>query len=226
MGAELRGKVDAATSGSTWSLVLVGVFAVGREGLETALFLWAATQAGTGLHRRGRAHRRRCSEPRSGSAPPSSLAGCSTAVRCAINLSSFFAWTGGFLILVAAGVLAYGIHDLQEGGFLPGVTDVAFDVSGTIVPGTWYATVLKGVLNFSPVTTRLEAVAWVLYAVPVMVLFVLGVRRRQAAVAPAGAARLRRTAVVVRAAARAGSVGRVQTTARPARRSPSRGRSR
>ena len=63
---------------------------------------------------------------------------------------------------------------------------MAFDVSDVIGPGTWYATVLKGVLNFSPATTKLQAAAWVLYAVPVMVLFVAGVRRRTAA-APAPA---------------------------------------
>ena len=101
-----------------------------------------------------------------------------------INLTRFFTWTGVFLIFVAAGVLSYGIHDLQEAGFLPGLNNLAFDVSDTIAPGTWYATVLKGVLNFSPVTTRLEALAWVLYVVPTLALFIRSVRRRTSTPAP------------------------------------------
>ena len=83
-----------------------------------------------------------------------------------INLTRFFTWTGAFLILVAAGVLAYGVHDLQEARFLPGLHDLAFDVSDTVDPTTWYGTLLKGIFNFSPATTWLEAAAWLLYVVP------------------------------------------------------------
>ena len=182
LSGELRGQIDKAAEGSRWSLAVVAVLAVGREGLETALFLWAATQAGT---REAAGSVTPTWEPLLGAA-----LGIATAVvlgyllyrgAITINLSRFFTWTGAFLILVAAGVLSYGVHDLQEARFLPGLNNVAFDVSGVIDPTTWYATLLKGVFNFSPVTTTLEATAWLLYAVPVMALFLVGIRRRAAA---------------------------------------------
>ena len=121
LSGELRGRIDVAAEGSRWSLVVVAVLAVGREGLETALFLWAATQAGT--------------RDVVGAATPTwqpllgAALGILTAVALgyliyrgalSINLSRFFTWTGAFLIVVAAGVLAYGVHDLQEARFLPG----------------------------------------------------------------------------------------------------------
>lgn len=179
LSGELRGQIDRAADGGRWSLVVVAVLAVGREGLETALFLWAATQAGT--------------RDAVGSVTPTwepllgAFLGLLTAVAIGvalykgavrINLSRFFTWTGAFLIVVAAGVLAYGVHDLQEAGVLPGLNSLAFDVSDTIEPSGFLGTLLKGVFNFSPATTWLEAAAWLLYAVPVMTLFVLGVRRR------------------------------------------------
>jgi high-affinity iron transporter len=179
LSGELRGRIDVAADGGRWSLVVVAMLAVGREGLETALFLWSATRAGT--------------RDEGGVAPPTwepllgAALGILTAVVLAtliyrgavsINLSRFFTWTGGFLIIVAAGVLAYGVHDLQEAGFLPGLNSLAFDVSDTVDVNSWYGALLKGVLNFSPATTWLEAAAWLLYAVPVMTLFLLGVRRR------------------------------------------------
>jgi high-affinity iron transporter len=179
LGGELRGRIDAAAEGGRWSLAVVAVLAVGREGLETALFLWAATKAGT---RETVGSVTPTWEPLLGAA-----LGIATAVvlgyliyrgAIRINLSRFFAWTGAFLILVAAGVLAYGIHDLQEARFLPGLDDLAFDVSGTVDVNSWYGALLKGVFNFSPATTKLEAAAWLLYAVPVMALFLVGVRRR------------------------------------------------
>ncbi len=80
-------------------------------------------------------------------------------------------------MIVAAGVLAYGIHDLQEAGSLPGLHSMAFDVSAQIPPGSWYGTLLKGTVNFSPNTTWLQLVAWWLYVVPTLTLFILTVRR-------------------------------------------------
>src|SRR6476659_9511262 len=46
LSGDLKGQVDrAAAAGGAASLVLVAMLAVGREGLETALILWAATAA-------------------------------------------------------------------------------------------------------------------------------------------------------------------------------------
>ena len=175
LSGELRTAVDRAADGSSWSLAVVAMIAVGREGLETAIFIWAATQAAAG--------------PAGSTAQPllGALLGLALAVvlgylifrgAIKINLSRFFFWTGVFLIFVAAGVLSYGVHDLQEAGILPGLNTLAFDVSTVIPPSSWYGTVLKGVFNFSPATTVLEAVVWVCYVVPVLGTFVRGAHRR------------------------------------------------
>lgn len=178
LSTELRQRVDAAAEAGRWALALVAMLAVGREGLETALFLWAATQAAT-------------ADTGSSWSPLLGAAlGLGTAVLLGwliyrgalkINLTKFFTWTGAFLIIVAAGVLSYGVHDLQEAGVLPGLNTLLFDVSGTIRPGTWYAAVLKGVFNFSPQTSVLEGVAWLAYVGIAMPLFFRAVRRKQPA---------------------------------------------
>src|SRR4051794_4147474 len=171
LSGDLKGRVDkAAAAGGTASLVLVAMLAVGREGLETALFLWAATAAADST-----------TGPLVGAA-----LGIGTAVvlgylfyrgAVKINLSKFFTWTGAILIVVAAGVLAYGVHDLQEAGLLPGLNSLAFDVSDVIAPGSWSGTLLKGTLNFSPATTWLEAVVWTVYVVATMTVFFAVIRR-------------------------------------------------
>ncbi len=188
LGGELRGRIDGAAEAGPLALMVVALLAVGREGLETALFLWAATQSVTTGGASVSAW-----QPLTGAA-----LGLATAVLLGwliyrgalrINLSKFFTWTGGFLILIAGGVLSYGVHDLQEAGVLPGLNTVLFDVSATVDPNSWYAALLKGVFNFSPVTSVLEGVVWVLYVVPVMTLFLLRARQRSTAAAPAPADR-------------------------------------
>lgn len=181
LAGELRGQVDAAAEAKPWTLVLIAMLAVGREGLETALFVWSTAQA---AGRDGGS----TTEPLVGA-----LLGLGTAVvlgvaiylgAVTLNLTTFFTWTGAFLVLVAGGVLAYGIHDLQEARFLPGLNSLAWDVTGWYDATSLYGTLIKGIFNFSPQTTWLEAVAWVAYVVPVMFLFLCAVRRRSAA--PAG----------------------------------------
>lgn len=182
LSGELRGRLDVAAEAGGVSLVVVALLAVGREGLETALFLWAATQAAT-------------SSAGSTLTPLlGALIGILTATAMGyafyrgvlrINLSKFFTWTGALLIVIAAGVLAYGVHDLQEAGILPGLNTLAFDVSAQVPQDSWYGTLLKGTVNFSPRTTVLEAIAWFAYVVPTMTLFLTRMRRRSAATAPA-----------------------------------------
>jgi high-affinity iron transporter len=179
---ELESRIDLASGGGV-ALTVLALFAVGREGLETALFLWAATRA-TG----------ETLTPLLGA-----LLGLMVAVVLGVlvyrgalrlDLRRFFTWTGAFLVVVAAGVLSYGIHDLQEAGILPGLHNVAFDVSATIPPSSWYGTVLKGTVNFNSVTTWLQLVCWLAYLVPTMTLFILQVRRPAASSTPPSGAAL------------------------------------
>jgi len=172
LSGELRGQIDRAADAGRWSLVVVAMLAVGREGLETALFLWAATQTATGAHTVSTVP---AWQPITGA-----VLGIATAVvlgyllyrgAVKINLGRFFMVTGALLIFVAAGILAYGVHDLQEAGILPGLNSLAFDVSAAVPPDSWYGVLLKGVFNFSPQTTWLEAVVWTLYVAVVLTLF-------------------------------------------------------
>jgi high-affinity iron transporter len=88
-----------------------------------------------------------------------------------INLAQFFTITGAALVVVAAGVLAYAVHDLQEAEILPGLNNTAFDATEAIPPSSWYGTLLKGLFNLSANPSWLELLAWFAYLVPVMILF-------------------------------------------------------
>jgi high-affinity iron transporter len=164
ISADLRGKLEDAIKMGSTAVVVMAALAVGREGLETALFFFTAAQAAG-----------ETSQPLIGF-----LLGIAVAVVLAyllyrgavkINLGRFFMVTGALLIFVAAGILAYGVHDLQEAGILPGLNSLAFDVSATVPPDSWYGVLLTGVFNFSPQTTWLEAVVWTVYVAVVLTLF-------------------------------------------------------
>ncbi|KOV89663.1 iron uptake transporter permease EfeU [Nocardia sp. NRRL S-836] len=175
IAAELRGKMDQALQVGPVAVVVVSFLSVGREGLETAVFFYSSVQAAGG-----------------GAAQPliGFLAGIAVAVAIAaglyagairFDLGKFFTVTGVLLVFVAAGVLSYGIHDLQEAAILPGLNTLAFDISDVLPEDSWYGAVLKGFFNYSQRTSVLQAVAWVSYVAVVLSLFLVRPRVRAAA---------------------------------------------
>jgi high-affinity iron transporter len=165
IAAELRGKLSDALAIGPVAVAVMASLAVGREGLETMAFFYANVRtAEAGTH-----------QPLIGF-----VVGIAVALvlgwliyRGAIrfNLSKFFTYTGVLLVFVAAGILGYGLHDLQEARVLPGLTTLAFDLSGPMPEDSWYGALLKGLLNYSAQTTVLQAVAWVLYVAVVLTVF-------------------------------------------------------
>lgn len=181
MSGQLKGSLENALKVGSAAVVAMAFLAVAREGLETALFFFSAVQSAGG-----------------GTARPllGFVVGVAVAVALGvalyrgavqINLGTFFKVTGIALIVVAAGILAYGVHDLQEAAILPGLNTLAFDVSTAVPPGSWYGTLLKGVFNFSPASTVAEVSVWVAYIVIVLTMF-LRPARPAAAVRPAATA--------------------------------------
>lgn len=175
MKSTLHNRLDSALVGAGWGVVLLAMLSVGREGIETSLFVWA-TVASTG-----------------GSWEPAvgALLGLASAAvlgfllyrgMVKINLGTFFTWTGAFLILVAAGVFAYGLGDLQEAGLLPGGAAHAYDISRAIPSSSWYGTIAAGILNFNPSPTLLQVAGWVGYLAVVGFFYV---RQHRASARPA-----------------------------------------
>jgi len=180
LSAHLRGEVERAVVVGAGALTVTAFLAVGREGLETTLFLWTAARA-------------------SGEtvAP---LAGATLGLAAAVtlcwllyrqavrlNVGVFFSRTAIALIVIAAGVLAHGLGDLQEAGLLPGQRWIAFDLTAHVDPNSWWISLISGATELSPRMTVLQVVAWVVYLAVVIPAF-LRAGRPAAAPAPAAAA--------------------------------------
>ncbi|WP_433299442.1 iron uptake transporter permease EfeU [Pseudonocardia sp. CA-142604] len=162
--AQLRGEVARAVAVGAGALTVTAFLAVGREGLETTLFIWTAVKA-------------------SGStvAPVIGAAvGLAAAVLLCrllyerairLDLGKFFNRTAIALIVIAAGVLSYGLGDLQDAGWLSGQRWVAFDLTGRVDPNSWWVSILSGVTDLAPRMTVLQVVAWIAYLAVVIPVF-------------------------------------------------------
>ena len=173
ISGELRGDMTRALSVGPVAVTSLAFLAVGREGMETALLMvgYAENTAGS-------------SWPLLGLLLGIAVAALITVLMYVgslrINFATFFKYTGVLLIIVAAGILAYGVRALQTAGWLPGLSNTAFDVSPQFELSSWYGAVFQGIFNFRPDPTVLQVVAWSVYVAIVLPLFL----RPQPAVTP------------------------------------------
>jgi high-affinity iron transporter len=154
--AQLQGEVVRATAIGAGALTIIMFLAVGREGLETTLFLSTA--------------------PRAAGPTAEPLAGAATGLAAAVmiswllyrravklNFGVFVHRTALALMVIAAGVLAHGLGQLQDAALLPGQRWIAFDLTAHAHPGAWWVSLLTGVTDLSPRMTVLQVVTWIAY---------------------------------------------------------------
>jgi high-affinity iron transporter len=172
---ELAVKTDEAlASGSAYALPMLAFVAVGREGLETVLFLYAAFSAS--------------SDP--GASGGGAVIGLLVAIALGygiykgsarLNLRLFFQATGGLIIVVAAGLIASSIHEFNEAGVLLFGTTTAWDISRFIGSSGFLGNLLKGLIGYEPKPTVLQAAGYFAYLVPTLFTFYRGSLRTRTA---------------------------------------------
>jgi high-affinity iron transporter len=183
LSGELNAKVDFALKLGVGALAATAFLAVGREGLETALFLWTAVQASGATV-----------APLIGAAIGVAVAVglCWLLFRRAIriNLGVFFRRTVILLVVIAGGVLAYGLGELQDAALLPGRSWLAFDLTNTIGADSWWVSIVRGITNLTPAMTWLQVVAFVGYVTVVLLVFHRAVTPAPASTEPARQSRM------------------------------------
>ena len=171
MKQQLQDSVQTALNrgnGQGWALVGMAFLAVAREGLESVFFLLAVFQ-----------------QSPTWSMPVGAVLGLLAAVVIGaliyqggmrLNLAKFFRWTGAFLIVVAAGLVAGSLRALHEAGVWNHLQEVVFDSSKYLHEDSPLGVLLGGFFGYTDHPTQGEVLAWLLYLVPVMIWFLHGSR--------------------------------------------------
>ena len=171
--SDLQEKVDTALMTGGFALAGLAFFAVLREGIETALFLYAAAK-GTAVEG-------------TNVAPAAQVLGAFLGLGLAVvlgvmlyrggirmNLRSFFRVTGLLLIVVAAGLFAFALHELQEAGWLPFLEAHPFDISASLPDDSGFGAILRGLLGYHADPSWLEVLGWTAYLAVVGGFFLRG----------------------------------------------------
>lgn len=164
LAQEVDEKVSAAAGlSSGMALGLLAFAAVAREGLETVLFMAAAySSAGTLTTTVG------------------ALAGLGVAVALGfalyrgslkLNIRTVFQATGAVIVVLSAGMLAHGLHELQELGVVPTIMEHLWDTNGVLNEKVGVGAFLKALLGYNGNPSLIEVVAYWTYLTVVGWLF-------------------------------------------------------
>jgi high-affinity iron transporter len=155
----------AASQAGMGALFLLAFTAVLREGIELALFLTAASMA-SGAQQ----------------TLTGSLLGLGTSILLGwslfasiikLDLRRFFQVTGALLILFAAGLVAHGVHEFNEAGWVPAVLEHLWDINFLLDENSTVGVVLKALFGYNGNPSLTEVLAYLAYFVAVY----LGLRR-------------------------------------------------
>ncbi|MDQ3645605.1 MAG: FTR1 family protein [Actinomycetota bacterium] len=171
---DLQHKVDRAlATGSAKTLAAIAFVAILREGLESALFLLGVTVGAES----------------NAVAFAGGLIGLATAAGIGylvykgsrkVNLRVFFRATGILIILFAAGLVAKGVHELQEVGTIGTLNEHVWDVSANAALNPDTSTVaefMKGLFGWSPNPSIEMIVVYLAYLLPIGAAFLAQTRK-------------------------------------------------
>ena len=146
---------EALQAGSRAALVAVACVAVGREGIETALFFFATVRASSPL-----------------AAGVGALLGLGTAVLLGwllyrgtyrLDLRTFFNVTSTLLLLVGAGLLTRGIGELQEAGLMPPLVDPLWNTNRLVSQTSPMGNLLEAMFGYTSTPSLMQVLAYVVY---------------------------------------------------------------
>ncbi|MER5172471.1 iron uptake transporter permease EfeU [Thioclava kandeliae] len=160
-GRDLKSSLEqdaaAALSGrGATALAAMAFLAVLKEGFETAVFFLATFSAAQSALWAG----------------IGALIGLALAIGIGwgiyqggvrLNLSRFFRITGGFLVLVAAGLCVSALRTGHEAGWINGGQQMVMDLGWLVAPGTVQAALITGVLGIPSDPRLIEVLGWVSY---------------------------------------------------------------
>lgn len=176
--SNLESNLQSASRNGKRGVFLLAFLAVLREGVELALFLTASTFTSDAVRTLGGA-----------------LLGLATAVLLGIllfatttrlNLQRFFQVTGILLVLFAAGLVAHGVHEFNEVGWIPAGIEHLWDVNPILNENSTLGEMLKSLLGYNGNPSLSEVLAYMGYFVAV--LFGLRTSGRKARLKPANGA--------------------------------------